>query len=404
MALDPSIILGIKPARFTSPQELYAQKAQYDQNELANRLGGLKIQEFEQGQRDQNQLRSVYSQFGKDAEANTNALFKAGLGKEAAIYAKSQAELGKSKTDAMKSAVEAQLKRFELGGQVMTGVRDQATYDAARQQMTAIPELADAAARMAPIYSPQEVEANRLKAMSIKDQYEQMHKQLVLGESQRHNKATEGLTARGQNMTDARAKEANGKGQYDAERGLLIDPRTGQARQVVGTDGQPIAPKGGSAKMTEDQGKATGWLIQAENAFKNMKAAGFDAQGNPKSAAYPGINDAIANIPGGAPIANSMRSPDRQKFIQGASSLSEALLRAATGAGVNESEAKQKIAELTPQYGEDKATTKQKMAAIPLYIESLKVRAGPGASKAQQLGAGAPGTWDGNDDPLGLRK
>ena len=77
-----------------------------------------------------------------------------------------------------------------------------------------------------------------------------------------------------------------------------------------------------------------------------------------------------------------MRGEGRQKFIQSSSSLSEALLRAATGAGVNESEARQKIQELTPLFGEAESVTKQKMDAIPLYIESLKVRAGPGAKKA----------------------
>jgi hypothetical protein len=120
--------------------------------------------------------------------------------------------------------------------------------------------------------------------------------------------------------------------------------------------------------------------VQADNAFGNMKKA---LEADP-SAARPGINDAIAAIPSfglGEVIGNSMRSKERQMFMQGASSLSEALLRAATGAGVNKDEAVQKIKELTPVFGEAAATTKQKMDAIPLYIESLKVRAGPGAKQ-----------------------
>jgi hypothetical protein len=141
-------------------------------------------------------------------------------------------------------------------------------------------------------------------------------------------------------------------------------------------------------KMTEDQGKATGWLVQAENAFGNMQSA----MKSTPSAAKPGFPDVVAAVPGLGGIANSMRGADRQKFMQGSSSLSEALLRAATGAGVNKDEAAQKIQELTPVFGEDPATTEQKMAAIPLYIESLKVRAGPGAPKAAAVlaGKGAP--------------
>ena len=147
-----------------------------------------------------------------------------------------------------------------------------------------------------------------------------------------------------------------------------------------------------STKLTEDQGKATGWLVQAENAFKNMKAATKDD----KSSAKPGFNDALAAIPSfGATeaLANSMRGANRQKFMQAASSLSEALLRAATGAGVNRDEAIQKVRELTPQFGDDDELIAQKEAAIPAYIESLKVRAGPGAAQAAKIGGGASGGW-----------
>jgi hypothetical protein len=142
--------------------------------------------------------------------------------------------------------------------------------------------------------------------------------------------------------------------------------------------------------MTEDQGKATGWLVQAENAFKNMTAAVDPAQGGKASAATPGLGDAVAAVPGLGGAGNWLRSDNRQKFVQGSSSLSEALLRAATGAGVNKDEAKQKVQELTPQWGDSEAVIAQKTAAIPLYIESLKVRAGPGARKAEGITASAP--------------
>lgn len=187
------------------------------------------------------------------------------------------------------------------------------------------------------------------------------------------------------------------KGRYEPNLGMLIDERTGIARPVVGPDGQPLGGKNGSGnvKLTEDQGKATGWLIQANNAWKNMQDAALgepDAKGvRPiKSAARPGINDGLEKVWGMAPIANSMRTADRQKFMQSSSSLSEALLRAATGAGVNKEEAAQKVKELTPLFGEDEETTRQKFEAIPLYIEALKVRAGPGAKAAAGVVNTAP--------------
>lgn len=157
-----------------------------------------------------------------------------------------------------------------------------------------------------------------------------------------------------------------------------------RAAPVVASNG--LSPlKGKGAGLTEDQGKATGWLVQANNAFKNMQAAMESTPG----AENPGLNDGLAAIPSfglTTALANTMRGKDRQKFMQGASSLSEALLRAATGAGVNQDEAVQKVREITPVFGDDDETVKQKMAAIPLYIESLKVRAGPGANKALAIG------------------
>lgn len=156
------------------------------------------------------------------------------------------------------------------------------------------------------------------------------------------------------------------------------------------------------AKMTEDQAKATGWLVQAENAYKNLKKVAFDKDGKLTGAARPGVADAIAGIPFvGSPIGNTLRSADRQKFNQAASSLSEAFLRAATGAGVTREEALQKIQEITPVWGEDEETSKQKLASIPLYIESLKVRSGPGAPKAAKvISSGAlPSGWSVTENP-----
>jgi len=61
------------------------------------------------------------------------------------------------------------------------------------------------------------------------------------------------------------------------------------------------------------------------------------------------------------------------------------LLRAATGAGVNKDEAKQKIDELTPKYLDKPEVKKQKLDAIPVYIESLKTRAGRAAPEGYQV-------------------
>jgi hypothetical protein len=224
--------------------------------------------------------------------------------------------------------------------------------------------------------------------------------------------ASNAIAIRGQNLADARSRESNSLAlskpfEVTGPDGLPVLVRQDKQGNITPVPG--FQPKGmGATKLTEDQGKATGWLVQADNAWKNMQAVALDKSGNIKGAAKPGFNDALAAIPSfGATegIANMLRSEDRQKFMQASSSLSESLLRAATGAGVNKEEAAQKIRELTPVIGDSNAVIQQKMAAVPLYLESLKVRAGPGAAKALGItgGGGATGTFDQND-PLGLRK
>lgn len=169
-------------------------------------------------------------------------------------------------------------------------------------------------------------------------------------------------------------------------------------------NGQPIAyaggvqPKANSSQPTEDERKAAGWFFQADNARRNM--ANVIAK-NP-GAAYNTVPERMAGfVPGvGVDIQNAIRPEDRQKFVQAAGSMSEALLRAATGAGINAYEADQKVKELVPQLGDKPGTVKQKMDAYEVYMSSLKTRAG------RAIPGNAPGApaAPSNDDPLGLRK
>ena len=164
----------------------------------------------------------------------------------------------------------------------------------------------------------------------------------------------------------------------ETENGMMtFNPKTG-AYTPVTVGGQPLMGKGG--KMTEDESKATGWLIQAKNAYKNMN----EALAESKEASNPSLVSGIPLV-GGA-MSNVAASAPQQKFRQGTSALTEALLRAATGAGMNESEAKQKAVELTPQVGDTAAVIAQKNDAIPLYIAALEARAGKkGSAIAEKI-------------------
>jgi hypothetical protein len=147
---------------------------------------------------------------------------------------------------------------------------------------------------------------------------------------------------------------------------------------ILDVSGRPTNTyKPAGAKPTEDQSKAAGWLSQATNAYNNMQKVMFvEGTQIPTGAESPTALEAGLSSIGLEGAANYVRSAPRQQFVQATSSLSEALLRAATGAGVNRDEANQKVKELTPLYTDDPATKQQKLAAIPIYLQSLQIRAG----------------------------
>lgn len=171
----------------------------------------------------------------------------------------------------------------------------------------------------------------------------------------------------------------------------------------------PGLPAG--SKASEDERKAAGWVSQAENAWKNMQNVMYAKDANGKTimqnktpvldnaVVRPGTLESMFSSIGMDETANTVRNPNRQRFVQGASSMAEAMLRAATGAGINAFEAKQKADELTPRIGDSQAVIDQKMAAIPVYIESLKTRAGRalpaggGAAPAASSNSGLPTGW-----------
>lgn len=166
--------------------------------------------------------------------------------------------------------------------------------------------------------------------------------------------------------------------------------KDGSAPQII----PGVKPNDKDAKPTEDQAKAAGWLAQAENAFTNMQKAKKESS----AASSPGVPDIVAGVPIiGDPAANAMRSSARQKYIQASSAFVEAALRAATGAGMNEYEAKQKIKQFTPTFMESDASIAQKEADMKVFLDAVRIRAG---KAAQHTNASASS----ESDPFGIRK
>ena len=192
-------------------------------------------------------------------------------------------------------------------------------------------------------------------------------------------------TAQANALAQARL-DRGGEGKVQAnDQGLLFRiGNDGVARPIMLATGEQMrgAPAA-SAKPTEDQSKAGGWLMQASTAYQNM----IDALKADPNAADPGLIASALGTVAGPTAANVARSPAQQQYMQGASSFSEAVLRAATGAGVNNEEAAQKIRELTPQVGDSDAVKEQKSRSMLMYLEALRLRAGPAAAGGPAVAA-----------------
>jgi hypothetical protein len=212
MALDPSIIMnlgrGVTPLK--SPAEIQDEQMQREVNSL-------KLGQLRQGLQDDQAQRDIAR--NTDPESLAGAYYKAGLVKPAQEAIKFQSEQQKSKREAMKAQVEQNLLMFEKSAQIMNGVKDQASWDRARQQTAEIfgPE---AAQQMPAQYDPALIEQKRAQALTVKQQLEEKWKameystpsanaQLQAQTSSANNAATIANSRQTAQMTDARAREFN---------------------------------------------------------------------------------------------------------------------------------------------------------------------------------------------------
>ena len=121
MALDPNVILqagkGITP--LMTRDELDDQRMQREMN-------GYRLNALRQSSEDDNAYRNVLRS-GATPDEMPNKLYAAGLGKQAQESQKFLTDQQKAGREAEKAKLEAGLKHFEAIGQIMGGVRDQAS-------------------------------------------------------------------------------------------------------------------------------------------------------------------------------------------------------------------------------------------------------------------------------------
>lgn len=181
-------------------------------------------------------------------------------------------------------------------------------------------------------------------------------------------RAGQAITIRGQNMTDARAREANANG-GKAPAGYRFNP-DGTLSAILGGPGDK------TLNPTEVQGKASLFSKRALEADKILGSVGQDYS-------PMGINtkQGAEDIPliGGVagPAVNAMLSVNSQKAEQAQRDFVNAVLRQESGAAIGQSEFNNARKQYFAQPGDSQAVIQQKAQNRRTAIEGLNTMAGP---------------------------
>jgi hypothetical protein len=194
---------------------------------------------------------------------------------------------------------------------------------------------------------------------------------------------------------------------------FLVDTRTGQAKPVVGPQGQSLV---GGKPLTETQSNAVAFGMRALEANKlatDLEGKGFTNTGV--------IRTAIGGTMGQAPIVGGKLeqgvrsafnvlpefvggpSPEQQQVDQARRNFISAVLRKESGAAIGVDEYKNEERKYFPQAGDTAKVIQQKQEARKLAIEALKAQAGPSGVRQinQIIGQGTSDVVDFNSLPKG---
>ena len=233
-------------------------------NAQRNRLQDLAMQRAEEAyQQDQTANRLYAAAVGPDGTVDRTKLVtgyaQGGLGSKIPALQTTFSAQDKAQNEARKAQLENGLKQFEAMGQLFSGVQDQASYDAARQQAASIigPE---AAARIPAQYDPQQIAQGQAQALSVKDRMAQELQRITVGETMRHNRVTEATALAGQDLT-RRGQDLSAD---TTRRGQDMASATAAANREA-TAGKAGAKEAEAQRLrTQDANDALGLLDQAE--------------------------------------------------------------------------------------------------------------------------------------------
>jgi hypothetical protein len=283
MALDSSIPLQVRPAQIESPVNALAQVLQVQGAQQQAELGRMKLAEMQRGVERQNRLTSVLGGSYAKPEDLESALTKGGFLDEAMKYGKDRRENIKTEAEARTKRLEAAHKAIDIAGQAFGYVRQNPTpenaertlqfleangiYDAAqvqqmREMVAANPQniaaLADQAFRAALSAKDQlpKFETRNTGGSTDTLQIDPVTGKVGVAASVRNTISPDAALSaqtqrRGQDLTDARARDANDAQKLAArtqvvetpEGVMLVDKGTGLARPAAQMSGKPLAGK-----------------------------------------------------------------------------------------------------------------------------------------------------------------
>lgn len=339
-------------------QQFAMQRAedQYQQEQAANRLYAAAV--GPDGTIDRTKLVTGFAQ--------------GGLGSKIPALQTQFSAQDKSLREADKAKLESIKQHVELQGQLLGGVRDQASYDQARQMAS---QSGIDISQLPPQYDPAFVQQAQQKALSASQQVDQMWKQRgydldqqKFAYQQQNDSANRGVQLRGQDLSADTAR----RGQDVTVRGQdLTDART---RDTLAQNAANKAP-------TEFQGKSAGYGARAEEADRLINQLGSDV-----SPLAVNAKQAAGRVPlvGGVleAGANAVMSPKNQQLEQAQRDFVNATLRQESGAAISQGEFENAKRQYFPQPGDSAEVIAQKAANRKLAIEGFKRSAGKAAFSA----------------------
>lgn len=191
--INALIAQGIRPPQIDDPLNKLAQVMQIQGLQRQGQMHDMDLQQRRQGIERQNRLSQLLGGFqqGMTPDEQAGALTQGGFLSEAQTVTKTAAESSKAKREAEKAELENWMKKIELGGQILSSVKDPVSYQRAAQVAQqagfgAWPEQ----------YDPAWVQQQKQQGRTLKDQADDEWKA-----------RQDETTRRGQDMTDARMRD-----------------------------------------------------------------------------------------------------------------------------------------------------------------------------------------------------